>query len=158
MYLCIIPVFYVRQNISPCLTHWDVCPFYKHDLTLIPARISNYNNGMLYESINPFPIFNGAAVAVWDCKRNFIHIVLGFKISVSKRAPEQNDQKRHQAICNDHDHWAGSQLLRELRYTTYITLWSSNNSREIWMLLALYFSDFIGATWCLKSPTTRLIA
>ena len=55
----------------PRLLIWD--HFYQHDLTLIPAWISNYSHYNVWdEIIYPFPNFNGCTVDVWEWISNFI--------------------------------------------------------------------------------------
>ena len=70
-----------------CGLFWD--PFYQHDLTLIPAGISNHTlipAGIsnhtpckLWDWITyPFSNFNGFTVGVWELISNFItHFILG---------------------------------------------------------------------------------
>ena len=71
-------------------------PFYKHDLTLIPACISNHTPSKVWDRITyPFLNFNGCTVEVYEWISNFIpHFgcnylsMLGLKlIHVSKRGP-----------------------------------------------------------------------
>ena len=41
--------------------------FYQHDLTSIPAQISNHMPSKEWDEIAyPFPNFQGAAIEVWD--------------------------------------------------------------------------------------------
>ena len=48
-------------------------PFYKHGLTFIPARISNYIHYKVQEEITyPFPNFNVAVVEIWGWIKHVI--------------------------------------------------------------------------------------
>ena len=53
-------------------------PFYSHDLTLIPALISNYIPGEVWDEITyPFLNFNGRTVEVKEWISNFIpHFIM----------------------------------------------------------------------------------
>ena len=67
---------------------WTISdPFYQHDLTLIPAWISNLISYKMWGEITyPLPNFNGATVEVWEWISNFTPHFTGHVITYPCRA------------------------------------------------------------------------
>ena len=65
-----------KTVLSPWLKRW--CHFYWHDLTFIPAWITNHISGQVWDEITyPFPNFNAATVEVWEWISTFTpHFIL----------------------------------------------------------------------------------
>ena len=64
-----------RQHEKPHDTTWG--SFYYHELTLIPAWISNHMPSKVYEEITyPFPNFNSVTIEVWQWIDNFITLYI----------------------------------------------------------------------------------